>query len=129
MSETLSETSERVPAVLVTLGENLYRRRVLHLPKITQPKLAELSGVSINTIAVLEAQRDPARIGKPNYPQLDTVERLAVALGCKVAALLEDEPTRVKRGGNPLGSPRQLELIPGEGTDNQPIQSPLTRVH
>lgn len=93
----------------------------------SQEKLAQLAGLSRETIRRIEA----GRLDEGYSMTLSTLEHLAVAMTIEPSTLLvpNQEALRVKRGGNPLGSPRQLELIPGEGTDNQPIQSPLTRVH
>jgi transcriptional regulator with XRE-family HTH domain len=81
---------ERLPA-LVVLGRNLYRRRILRIPRMSQKQLAEVSGVAVNTIGALESARNPEKAGAVSFPQLDTIEELARALGCTVADLLDEE--------------------------------------
>lgn len=111
------------PPLLTVVGGNVYRRRVLRIPRMSQEELARVSGVALNTIAVLEAARDPDRNVKANSPKLVTLELLADALGCEPADLLRWEPeaTRAFRNGQ-----RPLSAVRGRGhpTDG-PRQSPL----
>lgn len=50
---------------------------------ISQQELSRLSGVKTSTIGMLE-------LGRRACPRLDTAQRLALALGCKVDDLLPD---------------------------------------
>jgi transcriptional regulator with XRE-family HTH domain len=111
----------------VVLGENLYWRRVKRIPKMSQPALAALSGVALNTIMSLESARDPAWGGKRHSPKLGTLERLASALGCTVIDLLvEDKGVSLR--GRPSGSP-DLVVLPGAGGDTiSAVQSPTVSI-
>jgi transcriptional regulator with XRE-family HTH domain len=116
-------TEEPRPPLLQVVGENVYRRRVLRLPKLSQEELSRRSGVALNTIAVLEAARDPAKAPKANSPKLVTLELLAEALGCEPWDLLRwDSATRVKRNG--AKRPR-LDIVAGQGNGSEPSQQPL----
>jgi transcriptional regulator with XRE-family HTH domain len=81
------EQTPEQPPILVVLGANVYRRRVLRVPKMSQDTLGELGDVAVSTIQAIESGRDPAK-PTPPYPQLDTIEKLARALGCGVDDLL-----------------------------------------
>lgn len=97
-----------VPSTAI-LGANVYRRRVLRVPKLSQQGLATMSGVSVETIRLLEQNRD---VTKPQLsPQFDTLDRVAAALGCEVHELLEQSPTPSK----PTGRPRHLRSVPDTG--------------
>jgi transcriptional regulator with XRE-family HTH domain len=75
------------------VGTNVYRLRVMKVPKWSQDRLAEAAGVAINTVALIEQARDPAK--PQSMIRLDTLERLASALGVAPADLLrEDGATR-----------------------------------
>lgn len=96
---------ERRPAV-ANVGANVYRLRVLRIPKLSQEDLHERSGVATETIRLLEQSRDQA---KPQLnPRLETLDRLAAALDVSVADLTAT-PSK------PTGQPRHLRVIPGTG--------------
>jgi len=97
MAQKQKERPPRLP-ITAWLGENVYRRRTLRFPRMSQEALAEASGLGVNTIQSIEKGRDPAR--KVNWPQLDTLEKLATGLGCDVADLLE-EPSDTRVWSNP----------------------------
>lgn len=95
------------------LGErlqNIRKRRGL-----TQRELAESAGVSVSLIRKIEqGERDDARV--------DTLRRLAVALGCPLTALLGPAPTLPKDDGDgalwiptrdALANPVASEPVPG----------------
>ncbi|MGZ5292889.1 MAG: helix-turn-helix domain-containing protein [Actinomycetota bacterium] len=87
-----AKVSERPPLASI-VGANVYRLRVLRLPKMSQGQLARAAGVAVNTVAMVEAARDPAR--RQNSVRLDTMEALADALGVDPSDLLAwDEATR-----------------------------------
>ena len=114
---------ERPPTAAI-LGANVYRRRVLRLPKMSQEKLAEVSGVAVNTIYEIEAGRDPER-ATSNSPQLNTLEKLAAGLGCEPADLLRWEPEATRAN---LKGKRHLSAIDGGRTGPRDvIQAPLLR--
>jgi transcriptional regulator with XRE-family HTH domain len=52
---------------------------------LTQQELATRSGLSIAQVVALEQ-------GKRDNPRLDTLRKLAAALGCTVAELVGEEP-------------------------------------
>jgi transcriptional regulator with XRE-family HTH domain len=90
---------------------------------MSQEELSRRSGVALNTIAVLEAARDPAKAPKANSPKLVTLELLAEALGCEPWDLLRwDSATRVKRNGSKR--PR-FGVLEGQGEGTQARQAPL----
>lgn len=60
------------------LGANLYRYRVMILPRPSRKALEVASGVSEETIRKIEASRDPSQ--PPHFPELEKVERLAMGL-------------------------------------------------
>lgn len=106
----------------VVVAQNVYRLRVMKVPKWSQVTLAEKSGLSRNTIAAIEDARDPDK--SATALRLDTLERIADALGVPAAELLISRVTRdgkvphlalvASRAGPPLSS-------------NAPIQPPLIR--
>jgi transcriptional regulator with XRE-family HTH domain len=59
---------------------------------LTQQQLAERSGISIASLMALEQGRNP-------NPRLDTLRKLAAALGCTVGRMVDDpEPPQRGRG-------------------------------
>lgn len=89
-----AENRERRLPISTILGLNVYRFRVLRVPKLTQKTLAAQSGISLTTIQGIEAARDPVK--DQFFPQLNTLEALAVALGVEVRDLVDhDQATRV----------------------------------
>lgn len=107
------------PPIRVVLGENVYRRRVLRVPKMSQDDLAEAAGVAANTIQAIESGRDPAKV-PPSYPQLDTIEKIAGALGCTVDDLLRWEPEASRPLLNAAGLAHRLEVVPPLGKPEPP---------
>lgn len=105
------------------VGANVYARRVLRIPRMSQGTLADLSGVNTDTIGRIEAARDPAK--RQLAIRLDTLEAIAAALGCSVADLVRlDATTRVYLHGGTLRD--HLRAIHGTGTPREaPVQMPL----
>lgn len=104
-----TEEIER-PALRVVLGTNVYRLRVMKLPKMSQGDLADRAGLSEETVRLLEQGRDPSRKGLS--VRLDTIDAIADALEVDPAELLRwDDATRVFLTGNPPS----LELVQGGG--------------
>jgi len=123
MAQAVEEKAPERPPIAVILGANVHRRRVLRLPKMSQERLAELSGVGVNTIQRIEASWDPPKAW--NRARLDTIDQLAAALGCDPADLLRWEPeaTRAEFKGK-----RHLSALPGGRQEPRPaIQPPLLR--
>jgi len=87
-------TEER-PALSVIVAANVYGLRRAKEPPWSQEKLARHAELSAATIRVVEGARDPGR--NSNALRLDTLERIADALGVDPARLLEWDPeaTRV----------------------------------
>lgn len=113
-------------------GANVYRYRVLRLPKMSQDALAKAAQRDRNTIAQIEAARDPSKAGA--NPTLETMEAIADVLGVRVADLLRlDEQTmRVILYGEELDLPPTPTLtsvnLRRTGADRRRsdhIQSPL----
>lgn len=77
---------------LRVVGANLYRLRVLRVPKPSAPAVAAAAGVGKNTLQKLEAARDPAKAQKTNQPKLDTLVKLANYYGVAVSDLLTTTP-------------------------------------
>jgi transcriptional regulator with XRE-family HTH domain len=71
-------------------------KRLRSAAGLTQQQLAERSGLSIASLMALEQGRNP-------NPRLDTLRKLAAALGCTVGKLVDDpEPPQrgsAKKGG------------------------------
>lgn len=89
------------------VAANVYARRVLRIPKMSQGALAAAAGLDVDTIGRIEAGRDPAK--RQMRIRLDTIERLAEALGCEPLDLLRfDSTTRVYLN-------RSFQVIPGQG--------------
>ena len=84
------KTAERPPLASI-VGANVYRLRVLRLPKMSQEALANAAGLGINTVALIEAARDPDR--PQNAVRLDTLEAIANALGVDPVELLRWDST------------------------------------
>ena len=90
------------------VGANVYRLRVLRVPKLSQEALHERSGVAVETIRLLEQSRD---LSKPQLnPQLDTIDRLAAGLGVEPATLFQSATP-----SKPTGQPRHLRSVPDTG--------------
>jgi transcriptional regulator with XRE-family HTH domain len=83
------------PALSVVVAANVYRLRVLKIPKWSQGRLAQEAGVDISTIQNIEGPRDPSK--RANSPQLDTIEKIADALGIEPAELLVWDPEATRR--------------------------------
>ena len=105
-----------LPPTTVILGDNVYRLRVLKNPKWSQGRLAAESGVSVETIRLLEMNRDPHREQQLS-PHHDTVDKIAAALGVEPSKLYEYWTTPSK----PTGQPRHLSLVPKTG-DALPVR-------
>lgn len=116
------------PRLSAILGANVYRLRVLKVPRWSQGRLAEQAGVGLTTIRDIEAARDP---DKPDYStRLDVVERLARALNADPADLLRyDGSTRVYLQGRRPG--RHLAAVPtGAALDRSGnLVAPLPGLH
>lgn len=115
-----------VPPILVVLGANVYRRRVLRVPKMSQDRLAELADVAVSTIQAIESGRDPSK-PVPPYPQLDTIEKLAQALGCSVDDLLRWDPATPSylSGKSRLGpKSHPLRVLPTPRSTDSPSSQP-----
>ncbi|MFI2281940.1 helix-turn-helix domain-containing protein [Nocardia beijingensis] len=83
------------------LGERL--RSVRKRSGLTQRELAQSSGVSLSLIRKIEqGERDDTRI--------QTLRRLAVAMGCPLSALLGPTPGRPENGGGELWLPTRQAL-------------------
>lgn len=111
------------PPLATVVATNVYRLRVMRVPKWSQDRLAEAAGVGVNTLQLIEAARDPAH-HQPRV-RLDTIERLATALGVEPAELLRwDHTTRAYlQGRSSSWTPR---VHAGEATSSDlPRQSPI----
>jgi transcriptional regulator with XRE-family HTH domain len=84
-------TPDDRPALATIVAANVYRLRVLKVPKWSQGKLATLSGLSRETIRVIEDGRDPDK--EANNLRLDTLEALANALGVPAWELVRWDST------------------------------------
>lgn len=122
MSERRTEPADDRPADVQIVGANVYRMRVLKIPRWSRERLAKLSGVGVETIRKIETARD----GRPaDGVQLSKLSAIARALGVETADLLRwDEGTRVYLDG-PF-----LHALDGEGkgSKDDPAQSPLMTV-
>ncbi len=67
---------------------------------LSQKELAERAGVSLDTVVRCEA---PDGSSRARAPSLDSLERLARALGVPLAALVDDKPDAVARARALLG--------------------------
>jgi transcriptional regulator with XRE-family HTH domain len=86
------------PRLATIVGANVYRLRVLRLPRLSQERLAEVAGVGLETIRLIEAARDPRR-AVPSA-RLDTLDKIADALGVEPAELFRyDSDTRAYLNG------------------------------
>ncbi len=82
------------PPPMAIVGANVYRLRVMRIPKLSQEALAEKAGVALNTLTAIEAARDADR-PQPN-PKINTLQAIADALGVSLAELFrQDSDTRV----------------------------------
>lgn len=88
------------------LGANIYRYRTNRIHKMTQEDLARAIGKSRQTVALLEAAKDPERVRDVN-PRLDTLKAIARVLGVSVGNLFDfDEGAmRVILYGEPADPP------------------------
>lgn len=119
MAQT-GENDHGRPPLKVVVGANVYRLRVLRVPKWSQKDLAEAAHVSDETVRLLEQGRDPSRKGLATG--LDTVDALAKALEVDPSELLRwDERSRVYVNAERPA----FELLAGEGleagTGNLPL--------
>jgi transcriptional regulator with XRE-family HTH domain len=87
------EIEER-PGLAVIVAANVYRLRVLKVPKWSQGRLATEADVDIKTIQNIENARDPSK--RSNYPQLDTIEKIAIGLGVDPSELLVWDPATTR---------------------------------
>ncbi len=65
------------------VGENV--KRIRQEKSISQYRLSKLSGVAQATISAIEAE------GQTRSPAVDTIEKLAMALGCKISDLMGEK--------------------------------------
>lgn len=97
------------PPISTVIGANVFRYRVLRIPKMTQEELAGRAGVALETLRRIEMSRDPAH--KQLRPRVDTVEDIAHALGVEFIDLISyDGGTRAYLYG--VGP--DLEVIAGD---------------
>lgn len=119
MAANPKEVREGRTPTTVSVGENVYRARVLKNPKLSQRALADQAGVALETVRLIERNRLG---GEQMSPQLDTIDKLAAALDVEAATLYE-VPTRVVVDGKPPA----LRSIPGDGKGDPFSQPPLLR--
>lgn len=111
MATAARKTRKRQAPSTTILGANVYRLRVLQIPKLSQEALATISGVSVETIRLVEQGRDPS---KPQLsPHLETLDKIAAALGTDTATLLTATPS--KPSGQRDHSQRHLRSVPEVG--------------
>lgn len=83
---------------------------------LTQPELAEASGVSLSLIRKIEQ-------GERENTRIDTLRRLAVALGCSVTTLLGPSPDPPESGAGELWLPtRDAIRSPGATSSTGPVE-------
>lgn len=70
---------------LVEIGTNVRRFRENHKPRLTQEQLARDAGITMGMVSKIER-------GEHTNPTIETLEKIARALGVRIADLL-DEPT------------------------------------
>ena len=81
-------TRQRKPTTSI-VGANVYRHRVLRVPKVSQEEFAAMSDVSVETIRRLEQNRD---VAKPQLsPHMDTLDKIAAALGVETSTLFDSD--------------------------------------
>lgn len=93
------------------LGTNVYRYRVMIVPKPSQQALARMAGVADETLRHVENSRNPAY--PPYNASLKVIEQLAIGLrrlGADVTA-----SDLLAMPSKPTGQPRHLRVIPGTG--------------
>lgn len=105
------DIDEARPSDVQIIGANIYRlRHPPYAPMISRERLAEMSGVSVETIRRLETARGGRELGGVQLAKLTAIAR---ALGVETGELLRwDERTRV--------------YLHGEGPDLQLIRGGLT---
>jgi transcriptional regulator with XRE-family HTH domain len=89
------------------VGENVYRLRVMKAPAWSRRKLEALSGVSEETIRLLEKNRIPD--AEQLSPHLDTIDKLATAFEVEPDSLYRATPSKS------TGQPRHLSVVPETG--------------
>jgi DNA-binding Xre family transcriptional regulator len=85
---------EERPALPVVVAANVRRLRTTKEPKWSEEKLARKAELSRDTIRNIEDARDPTK--GSNALRLDTLERIAQALGVEPARLLEWDPEAMR---------------------------------
>lgn len=120
MATATKKQSVEQGALARNLGANVYRFRVLIVPKPSQQALARISGLADETVRKVENSRDPSY---PAYnASLEVVEKLArgfAKLGVEVPAhdlLQSATPSK------PTGQPRHLSVVRQTG-DALPTRS------
>lgn len=93
------------------LGANVYRYRVMLVPKPSQQALARISGLADETLRHVEDSRDPS---KPPYnASLAVIEKLAAGLqSLGVNASAHD---LLATPSKPTGRRDHLRVVPGTG--------------
>ena len=92
-----------------TIGGRI--KKIREEKNISQYRLSKLSGVAQSTISAIEAP------GQTRSPAVDTVEKLAVALGCSVSDITDEEkeiPVMPDDGGRSEVVKMLLGLTPTE---------------
>lgn len=112
MAAQVPSTATLAPPMARTLGQNVYRLRVMLLPRPGQEDFAKVAGIAPETLRQIEDSRDPAKPAKNT--RLSTVERLAegfrtYGLEMDAVALLTATPSK------PTGQPRHLRSVPHTG--------------
>lgn len=90
----VSRTNSSGALPMSIVGANVYRLRVMKIPKVSQDRLAEIAGVALNTLTAIEAARDSSK-PQPN-PKINTLQAIADGLSVTLDELFrEDSATRV----------------------------------
>lgn len=110
MASKPNEVRESRPHTTVIVGANVYRHRVLRVPKLSQQGLADAAGIALETVRLLERNRLG---GAQLNPQLDTIDKIADALGVDPSALFQQSamPSFL------TGRRRHLSVVAGTGED------------
>lgn len=93
------------------LGANVYRFRVLIVPKPSQQALARVAQLADETVRKVENSRDPAY--EAYNASLEVVEKLAAGLA-KLGATV-DAIDLMATPSKPTGRPRHLSVVPTTG--------------
>jgi transcriptional regulator with XRE-family HTH domain len=132
-----AEDAKELPLEAV-VGANIARLRQAKEPKWSQEKVARLAGLSVDTVRLIEASRDPNKA--TNSLRLGTLKAIADALEVAPAELLRwDEGTRVYLNGDPPFSliegggegglvPRMFEVEPITGLGRKAVARNDSRV-